>query len=286
MTTLSDEQQKGFDLLELFLKKGVGLKNIEIDIHEKNEIFLNNFFEEGFFIKGGDNLKIIRKYNNFFMLTGGGGVGKTFLIRKFINKINEDNKIASAKHYNFKVLAPTHKAVGVLKKGIGHDVQTLAKFLGYAETYDEDGEKVISYNTKKEIGLDFIIVDECSMLTLDQINALISKDLKIIFLGDSYQIGPINEECSVSNIFNLCDINYELKKNQRTLNDKILDIIQIFRHNVDLRYIQRKSIDHEFRTTSRKTFDQELISSFYNENTDNTISTVFIAYTNLHVQKY
>jgi exodeoxyribonuclease V len=136
--------------------------------------------------------------NEMFILRGYAGTGKTFLVKKFVQYILDNDKKSS-----IAVTAPTNKAVKVLyrsstleNKNVSY--QTVHKLLGLKEKITKDGKQVFEKGKNQVTELSFykyLIVDEVSMLNDELFLELKDhKDrVKIIFMGDPAQIPPVNK---------------------------------------------------------------------------------------------
>jgi ATP-dependent DNA helicase PIF1 len=122
------------------------------------------------------------KYNNIF-LTGGAGVGKSYLTKKLI------------KEYfgNLVVIAPT----GIAAVNIGG--QTIHSFFEFSRNLSKLNS--LSYPKKKLLQkTDLIIIDEISMVSkklFDAINNRLNEveyKGKLLIVGDFYQLPPVNVE--------------------------------------------------------------------------------------------
>ena len=138
------------------------------------------------------------KKAKYFGLFGAAGTGKTSVIGRLIGERMEYSALCG----------PTHKSTGVLseKAPIGTDCHTIHRLLGCKKTYDkEKGEVEFLPNESKEIigQYDVVVVDECSMIG-DRMYRWITDararydygkkvGTKIIFLGDPYQLPPVND---------------------------------------------------------------------------------------------
>lgn len=133
-----------------------------------------------------------------YTLDGAAGTGKTTITRAFLQGLNvPSSKIA--------VTAPTHKAKKVIQQATDYSAQTIQKLLGLRPDVNME-----DFNINKPVfnplGEDemqwykYVIIDESSMLNKEAFklikkNALKYK-VKVIFLGDAYQLPPVNEVIS------------------------------------------------------------------------------------------
>ena len=122
------------------------------------------------------------------VLVGRAGTGKTSVIGALLG----DDVLRSG---GVLLLAPTGKARVKLEKAAGGAAQTVAQFLHGLKRYDGQRQRVLfsgDVHSKERT----LVIDECSMLTLDQLYALFqSLDLghvqRIILVGDPNQLPPI-----------------------------------------------------------------------------------------------
>ena len=121
--------------------------------------------------------------NRVSVLIGPAGTGKTTLIDTFCSQpFIQSGTILK--------LAPTGKA----RVKLGKDAQTLAQFLIRAKRYDPDTGRYQINPDAAPLKYDTVIVDEASMLTEDQLAALIDSLTgveRFIMLGDFRQLPPI-----------------------------------------------------------------------------------------------
>lgn len=121
--------------------------------------------------------------NRFSVLIGPAGTGKTTLIETFCKQ----PEIASG---TILKLAPTGKA----RVKMGKDAQTLAQFLIRAKRYSPETGLYHMNPTAETVNYRTVIVDEASMLTEDQLAALIDSLAgveRFILIGDFRQLPPI-----------------------------------------------------------------------------------------------
>jgi tRNA(Met) C34 N-acetyltransferase TmcA len=142
------------------------------------------------FIKTADASK-----GEYFTLTGKAGTGKTTLIQEVIREIAKDNP-----YQRFVVSALAHKAVQVIygktkKSSKFVSASTVASLLGMKLDQETGKFKQVKSGKSKIKPGSILFVDEASMLNEQNIECLIdaaiSSDSKVIFLGDPGQLPPI-----------------------------------------------------------------------------------------------
>ena len=143
-----------------------------------------------------------------FYLFGAAGCGKTFLTQHFISELVDKYKNTAKMlglpitDYVIAVTATTNKAVEVLNQGKVFNgdlyVETIYKLLGIVVKEDYSTGKTYLTDTNKQLVIydSIIFIDECSMLPTQMLNYIRkkTKNCKIIFIGDSYQLAPVNEK--------------------------------------------------------------------------------------------
>jgi ATP-dependent exoDNAse (exonuclease V) alpha subunit len=122
------------------------------------------------------------------VLVGRAGTGKTSVIGALLR----DEVLASA---GILLLAPTGKARVKLQTAAGADASTVAQFLHSLKRYDGERQRV-RFTGDVYARERTVVIDECSMLTLDQLYAvMLALDLghvqRIILVGDPNQLPPI-----------------------------------------------------------------------------------------------
>jgi ATP-dependent exoDNAse (exonuclease V) alpha subunit len=128
----------------------------------------------------------------FFLLSGYAGTGKTFLMKRVMNFIEESSMKSVA------LTAPTHKALRVLRDMTESDnLYTTHSYLGMKQDIDRDGNIVFKKDPYADCPANeyqITIVDEASMVADEIFDELLdlSSHMKIIFVGDSLQIPPVN----------------------------------------------------------------------------------------------
>lgn len=191
-----------------------------------------------------------KKGEEMFLVIGYAGTGKTFLISQFVKEILKKNLTASFfSRKKIAITAPTNKAVKVLMKQSAFAPEevrfsTVHSILGLKEEIDAYGKVKFNndrYNTCQVGEYDIIIIDEASMLDDNLFEKLIAyrDTVKLIFLGDSAQIPPVNHNYSAimqKEIIEKYDVIVEeLNEIIRQKEDSpILDIATFVRQNLKI----------------------------------------------------
>lgn len=144
-------------------------------------------------------------------LTGAGGTGKTFITKYIITHCKYSNSV-------IKCTSPTHKACRVFSQAIGgKTVDTIQSTFGLRlnlklEDFDPANPQFDPMAKPKLDQIKLLIIDEASMLPAKLVtfvcNECKNRKIKIIFIGDSYQLAPVNESKSIA--FERCSRVYSL----------------------------------------------------------------------------
>lgn len=185
--------------------------------------------------------EFIKNKTGFFGLLGAGGTGKTYLI----------TSLKSAEEYQF--LAPTNKAVNVLRNGLKRNgmiipkVSTVDSFFSLRMKKDEQNKTIYTYKQPNFDRIpDVIIVDECSMLSMNHIELLSNmiKKIPIILLGDDMQLPPVQEGSDFIDVdgfkksksFSVISQSYTLKlQNRQSQESGLFKLINGFRNHMSER---------------------------------------------------
>lgn len=146
-----------------------------------------------------DKFKIFQKMagGGFFLLSGPAGSGKSFMTNTLLQELKSNNRRVA-------LSASTHKAARVASDFVdGAAVSTSHSHLGLRESIGHNGELIFTPGPKyleKASGYHDHFVDEASMVD-DRVFAgyedLYEDGKKIVFIGDSYQIPPVNHTNSL-----------------------------------------------------------------------------------------
>ena len=126
--------------------------------------------------------------NNFTIITGGPGTGKTTIIKCIVKLLIEINGLKPDK---LVLLAPTGRAARKLMDITSLKSSTIHKYLSWDKEANEF--QIGEYNPNKE---SYIIVDEASMIDTTLMSCLlkgITKDAKLILVGDYHQLPSVSQ---------------------------------------------------------------------------------------------
>jgi hypothetical protein len=122
------------------------------------------------------------------VLNGRAGTGKTTLIRALVSR-------PEISRGRVLLLAPTGKARVQLQQKAKFEAQTIAQFLSRYDRYDGDtGKYLIGTSKPKPPRYNTVIIDESSMLTEEQLAAVLDALMfpdRLILVGDPRQLPPI-----------------------------------------------------------------------------------------------
>ena len=124
--------------------------------------------------------------NKITIITGGPGTGKTTLLKTLLN-------ILDAEKVSYKVAAPTGRAAKRITEGTGKYASTIHRLL----EFDVSTMKFV-HNEDNALKLDYLIIDESSMIDIFLAHALIKAvplNAHVVLIGDQDQlpsVGPGN----------------------------------------------------------------------------------------------
>lgn len=138
------------------------------------------------------------------LLQGYAGTGKTTLVGILVRSLLDDGlKVA--------VTAPTNKAVNVLREKVSdHAIfGTIHSLLGLVLKQRDDAYILEPDGPSSIDDFDVVLVDECSMIGVDLMKFIRTR-AKLIFVGDSAQLPPVNEPDSP--VFKTVGLRYSLSE--------------------------------------------------------------------------
>jgi hypothetical protein len=226
------------------------------------------------------------KSKKIYLLEGFAGTGKTTIITSLFS---------SKKFFNKEIAlsATTNKAVSVLQNMFGKtyehvDFKTIHKLCKIKRQISSNGDITFNLNEspamkaknqKTIYNYDIIIIDECSMISSNIMELLIklSKRIrgKIIFVGDKYQLPPVNEE--MSEVFKLPVDKSVLSKIVRC-NDNVITFAARIRDSIDTgKNIATKGCKGDDFVTFK---DSKLWLDDYIKHFEVDANNILLAYTN------
>ncbi|KKM93453.1 hypothetical protein LCGC14_1208250 [marine sediment metagenome] len=159
-------------------------------------------------------LQITKGESGFAIITGGAGVGKTFLITQIIAAIEGNGQ-------SFSLMAPTGKAAKRITETTGYAAKTIHRFLAF--------NSIVNDFTLPETFDNFIIVDEASMIDsalLARLMIIMTKEKnRLILIGDANQLSPVAAGNPLLDLINSKMFNVTfLNKIMRTEGDSLIPI--------------------------------------------------------------
>ena len=232
-------------------------------------------------------------------LVGAAGTGKTYLVKALIKNCNLTYSLIG-------LAAPTHKACRVLQESIGLPnikVNTLQSDLGLRLNFNVDKFDINHppFDPKGKIKIGnykLYIVDEASMINRGLCTFLertcVSNKCKIIYIGDSSQLAPVNEK--YSSAFRGTK-TFALKEIVRQGDDNPVSyLLELLRYDIEhksfefLRHIQRFTCKFNddytkgYQVCNPQEFNNIVYNNFNDEElTRNVDFAKVIAYTNAAV---
>lgn len=234
-------------------------------------------------------------------IIGAAGTGKTFITKYIIEN-------CGIHHSYIKCASTTHKACRVFSNAIGNKpVETIQSILGLRlnlklEDFDPKNPQFSPIGSKRLDEVYLLIIDEASMLPHKLVNYIITsckeKGIKIIFIGDSYQLPPVNENKSIA--FYKTNFNNTLKTIVRQgENNPTVDLLSMIREDIDNNTTKSIRFIHDnvgfsnfndnkgFKIIREEDFLNEITTKFKDKEYVNDIYKYkIIAYTNDAVSNY
>ena len=125
--------------------------------------------------------------SSVFRLFGYAGTGKTSVLKAMIASLG----LAMDE---VRFVAPTGKAARVMAKAVGAPAETIhAAYYKPRVIVDDRGNESIDFRFRETSeGCKLIVIDECSMVTDEIFNQVVSLGVPIVLLGDPGQLPPVS----------------------------------------------------------------------------------------------
>jgi len=162
---------------------------------------------------------------HFFTISGSAGVGKSFLIKYLLETFYSKYSAyclllqKDVKKFDIKITATTNKAVNVVEEFLGDlkqqhsniEVSTIYSLLGLrVQNNYKTGKTELVFNKEKsnyfstvsKYTIPLVFIDEASFIS-EELQSIITSNLpkdthvKIVYIGDKYQLAPIGQSCSI-----------------------------------------------------------------------------------------
>ena len=165
------------------------INNIKDQVNEeKLSEFIKSYEKRNKIVFNKEQIEAIKGAikNNFFIITGGPGTGKTTIIKAIVELLESVKKIDKK---DIALLAPTGRSAKRMAESVGVNACTIHKFLKYNKETESFG--IDEYNKASE---KVIIVDEASMIDIFLFSNLLNGlriNVKLLLIGDSNQLPSI-----------------------------------------------------------------------------------------------
>lgn len=193
---------------------------------------------------------------NFSILTGGPGTGKTTIILGIIKMFQKINNYSLSDMLDeeksiITLCAPTGKAAKRMSESTGFYASTIHKAIGWTSE-DED---IKEFTTDKYIKSKLVIIDEASMIDvflMYNLLKIINKEAKIILVGDNDQLPSISPGNVLNDLINSGKIS-TVKLNKifrQSENSSIISLSHAIKNNVNIDVLENFP-DREFQLTHK-----------------------------------
>lgn len=190
---------------EMFIMNSINILNKIKNIYDNDKIikYIKDY-EKKYSIVFNESQHLAIKasiMNNFYIITGGPGTGKTTIIRAIVEILKEKLGVDSR---DIALLAPTGRSAKRMTEAVGASGYTIHKFLKWNKELGAFG--IDEYNKAQE---KIIIVDEASMIDIFLFSSLLKglkSNVKIILVGDVNQLPSIGPGDLLNDLINLSTI--------------------------------------------------------------------------------
>jgi ATP-dependent exoDNAse (exonuclease V) alpha subunit len=244
-----------------------------------------------------------QKDKNAFILSGAAGTGKTSITEALTNGLSDHSML-------YSLCAPTGRAAKVISEKTKSKAITIHKQLyTLNEITDEDGQTVRFEFIPKENIIDqpvVFLIDESSMISnkkpnkedrfvsansllFDLVKYMKSghPDNKIVFIGDEYQLPPINSVFSPALTPSILENEFKLKTQKAYLTEIVRQESDshILKSAIDIKKAideKRTNISFSYRNTQSL---NGFLDSYLQKHLSNTRNTVLLAWKNARIEE-
>ena len=257
-------------------KKDINYKNFDKDI---------DALEFHFDVEYNDKQKEAIKnaiFKNFSIITGSPGTGKTTIVQAIVELYRKMKGYSYDEVYKYlALLAPTGRASKKLSEACLYPASTIHRFLKWNK---EDNSFMINENNKSNI--DFVIVDEVSMIDtmlLDSLLKGLTKNIKIVFIGDYNQLESVSPGKILKDLIDsdMINVTYLTEIYRQKDNSYISVLAKEINDNDISEYFLEKKDDYSFIQTDNnikemvKQVCQKAIEKGYNSNDIQVLSPMY-----------
>ncbi len=247
-----------------------------------------------------DQENALLKFNQFlldpietvFVLSGYSGTGKSTLVKSLIDAVPNFIKTAklidpSTKEWDIQLTATTNKAAEAFASITNRDVSTIHSFLGLRVAKNEKGESTLVPRTHVTKDGYLLFIDEASYVDKTLLTYIfkLTKDCKIVFIGDPAQLTPVKSVGTP-----VFDANFSGAKLTKVVRqaegNPIINLSTLFRETVNTgEFFQFTPDGHHIQYMERSDFNAALEQEFSRDNWRHQDSKV-LAWTNKCVIDY
>ncbi len=159
--------------------------------------------------------------NNFSIITGGPGTGKTTIIKAIVYILRRLGK-------SFALAAPTGRAAKRMSEACGEGASTIHRLLRYEYSGEENTSFFGNFGRNEENLLDYdvIIVDEISMVDVNLLSHLLkavdTDRTSLVFVGDARQLPSIGAGNVLSDLLSVervpkCELRQVFRQKEQSL---------------------------------------------------------------------
>ena len=189
-------------------------------------------------------------FKNFSIITGSPGTGKTTIVQAIVELYRKKQGYSYdelCKH--LVLLAPTGRASKKLSESCLYPASTIHRFLKWNK---DDNSFMINERNKSNV--DFVIVDEVSMIDTSLLNSLLKglkQNVKLVFIGDYNQLESVSPGKILKDLIDsdMINVTYLTEIYRQKDNSYISVLAKEINDNDLSEYFLEKKDDYSFLTT-------------------------------------